>query len=100
MKKRSFPKSITILGREFKIVVKNDVVHDGKRVGGTCDFHNKEIEVAETIYPNEKFTILVHESTHAFLEITGINQRLTDKEEETYCQLIAAFVEDIVKAFK
>lgn len=95
-----FPESISILGREFKVVISEEVIHEGKRVGGTCDFHNRVIEISETDYFDEKFITYVHESVHAFLEITGINQRLTEKEEETYCQLIAAFVADILKSFK
>jgi hypothetical protein len=47
-----------------------------------------------------KLDTLVHEASHFFLELTGISQKLSDSENEIYCQVITALFNDLKKLYE
>lgn len=97
MKKRSFPRKVSVLGREFKIKQKGGLHYMGQAILGLCDYENKTIWVDLNQSPESKRQTLVHECGHAFLIIAGMDQRLSESENEMYCQLLTAFCEDMKK---
>lgn len=99
MKKNKFPKSVTILGRKWVIKQVIRPTHNGEPCLGLCDFDGKIIYLEKEQDDDLKFLTLVHEAAHAWMILCGIDQRLSDSENEVYCQLISAFVEDIVRSF-
>jgi Zn-dependent peptidase ImmA (M78 family) len=100
MKKQKFPSSILILGRKFKIKQHNNLAWQGQPVLGLCDSNTKIIYLEKSQKDDVKKETLLHEATHAFLHITGIDQKLGDGENEVYCQLMTAFYHDMVKAIE
>lgn len=94
------PRHIMILGRKFKIELKDDIIVNGKPASGSCDATNRVIEIEKSQSINEQMGLLSHEIGHAGLEIYGLDQRLSDLENEIFCQLIRALIEDYIKAFK
>lgn len=95
MKKRPFPRKIKVLGREFKIKQGKNLTYQGQAVLGLCDFNAKLIYIESTQSDESKRQTLVHECGHAFLIIAGMDQRLSESENEMYCQLLTAFCEDM-----
>lgn len=72
-----------------------------KRANGIEDFFipNVEKNLNGVIGSLEtKKDTLVHEATHFFLELTGLSQKLTENENEIYCQLITALFHDLSKS--
>lgn len=97
---KKFPIKINILGREWKIKQVKSPVYKGEPCLGLCDYDGRVIWLEKDQKENEKFSTLVHEAAHAWLILCGLDQKMSESEVEVNCQLIAAFVEDIVKAFK
>lgn len=95
------PRSVMILGRKFKVILRSDeIIADGKVASGSCSWVNKEIEIEKALPLNEQLGILAHEMAHATLDINGLAETLTPKEVEIICQTCRSVVEDFVKAFK
>lgn len=99
-KSTKFPKSITIMGRTWKIKQKIRPMYNGLPCLGLCDYDGKVILLEKNQTDDEKFSTLVHEACHAWLILCGLDQKMSESEVEVNCQLTAAFVEDIIKAFK
>jgi Zn-dependent peptidase ImmA (M78 family) len=100
MTKKRFPTSIIILGRKFKIKQGSNLVYNEQPILGLCDY-NKETIFLEKAQPEKsKRQTLVHEACHALLIITGMDQRLSESENEMYCQLLTAFCEDMKKVIE
>lgn len=97
---RKIPKKISILGREYKIKQGVNLIFNGVPVLGLCDSDKKVIYIEKNQSPEGKFATLCHECTHGFLYISGLDQKLSDSENELYCQLFTALFEDILKATK
>jgi len=97
MKKRSFPRSIMILGRKFKIVQKKNIAYHGQMILGLCDYNALTIFIESSQSDISKRQTLIHECGHAWLIITGADQRLSESENEMHCQLLTAFCEDMKK---
>jgi hypothetical protein len=93
------PKSVNVLGRKFKIVIKEEIEADGKVASGSCDSVNKIIEIEKGLPLNEQLGILSHEMAHASLDINGLSETLSAREVEIVCQTCRSVVEDFVKAF-
>lgn len=97
MKKRAFPRSIIVLGRKFKIICKKNIAYQGQMILGLCDYNKLTIYIESTQSDVSKRQTLIHEACHAMLIIAGMDQRLSDSENEMYCQLLTAFCEDMKK---
>ncbi len=94
------PKSIQILGRKFKIKQISNLKYGQDQVLGLCDYSNKAIYIEKDQTDKEKLDTLYHECVHAMLAISGIDQKLTDSENEIMCQLFTALYNDLIKALK
>jgi hypothetical protein len=95
--KKSFPKSITIMGRKIKIKQGVNLIYKEQPCLGLCDYDNKTIYLEKNQPQQSKVETLVHEATHFFLELTGISQKLDIDTNEMYCQLITALFVDLKK---
>lgn len=95
--KRSFPRSIMVLGRKFKIIKKKNIAYHGQAILGLCDYEKLTIYIESTQSDVSKRQTLIHEACHAMLIITGIDQKISESENELYCQLFTAFCEDMRK---
>lgn len=99
-KKKRFPTSISILGRKYKIKQGKHLVYNGQSCYGLCDNINKIIYLEKDQDDQTKKETLLHECVHGMLFITGIDQKLSEGENEVYCQLFTAFYHDMEKALK
>lgn len=95
MKKRPFPRKIKVLGRDFKIKQGKNLVYQNTPVLGLCDYNAKLIYIESNQSDESKRQTLIHECCHAMLIIAGMDQRLSESENEMYCQLLTAFCEDM-----
>jgi hypothetical protein len=77
MQKKQLPKSITIFGHRFKIVVKP---LEGDH--GRSDVDSKTIYVDSTIPYTEQETTLAHEALHMVLDLGGLGFMMTDDVNE------------------
>lgn len=98
MKKKKFKTSITILGRKYKVKQGAGLTYNGQTILGLCDNVNRIIYLEKSQDDTTKRETLLHEATHAMLYITGIDQKLSEGENEVYCQLFTAFIVDMEKA--
>ena len=98
MRSAKFPTKITIMGRVIKIKQYKNLAYHGEPCLGLCDYDNKIIYLEKEQSPETKRDTLVHEATHFFLELTGLSQKLTENENEIYCQLITALFHDLSKS--
>lgn len=96
-KQKRFPSSVTILGRKYKIKQGKNLVYAGQPCLGLCDNLNRIIYIEKDQDDKTKRETCVHEFFHALLFISGIDQKLTEAENEIYCQLATAFYHDIEK---
>lgn len=92
------PKSITILGRKIKIVEGKNLVYEGNQCLGLCDYDRNIIYLEKNQSPQSKKDTLSHEAIHYFLTLTGIDQKMTDREIEIYCQSFTALFKDLKKS--
>lgn len=97
---KKLPKFIVILGRKFKIKQLSNLSYHGEPCLGLCDASNKIIYLEKGQKESDKLDTLFHESVHAMLSISGVDQKLTDSENEIMCQLVTALFNDMIKALK
>jgi Zn-dependent peptidase ImmA (M78 family) len=95
--KRKFPTSVTILGRKVKIKQGKGLTYNGHQCLGLCNYDEKVIYLESEQNPEMKLDTLVHEATHFMLELTGISQKISDSENEIFCQLFTALYNDLKK---
>ncbi len=95
--KKKFPKQLTILGRVVKIKQGAGLMYQNQPCLGLCNYDEKTIYLEKNQDEPMKYETLCHEAAHFFLELTGISQKLSDSENEMYCQLLTAFFNDIKK---
>lgn len=95
--KKKFPSSITILGRKVKIKQGVGLTYNGQPCLGLCNYDEKVIYLEKNQSEQMKYETLMHEATHFLLELSGISQKLSDGENEIYCQVFTAFFTDIKK---
>lgn len=100
MKKKRFPSSISILGRKYKIKQGSNLVYMGQPCLGLCDNQNKIIYLEKDQDEQTKKETLIHECYHALLSISGIDQKLSEAENEIHCQLATAFYHDVEKVIQ
>jgi len=94
-KERKLPTSILIMGRKVKIKQGFNLVYHDVPVLGLCDYDNKTIYIEKNQTQEQKIDTLVHELGHYFLELTGISQKISDSENEIYCQLLTVLFNDL-----
>jgi Zn-dependent peptidase ImmA (M78 family) len=94
-KPKKFPVSITILGRKYKIKQGKNLAYLGQPCLGLCDNENKIIYLEKNQSDHVKKETLIHEVAHAFMFISGIDQKLSDSECEMYAQLLTALYADV-----
>lgn len=99
MKKKSFPRKVTILGRVYKIKQGKNLVYQGQPCYGLCDNIDKTIYIERDQDDATKKETLLHEACHALLFITGMDQKLSESENEMHAQLWTAFYHDMEKLF-
>jgi hypothetical protein len=95
--KKKFPGQITIFGRKVKIKQGLNLVYNGQPCLGLCDYIERVIYIEKDQPDRLKYETLCHEATHFFLEITGLSQKISESENEIYCQLITQFFYDMKK---
>lgn len=98
MKKKRLPTFITILGRKYKVKQGLRLMYQGQPCLGLCDNTSRLIYIEKDQDEATKKETLLHEAVHALLFITGIDQKLSEGENEVYAQLFTAFYHDIEKA--
>lgn len=91
------PKKITILGREVKIKEGENLHFNSIPCLGLCDYDKSIIYIEKNQSDHSKLDTLIHESTHYFLTLCGMDQKMSESEVEIYCQLITAFFNDLLK---
>lgn len=94
---KKIPSCVVILGRKVKVKQGANLHYNGEACLGLCDYDNKIIYLEKNQSPQMKNDTLIHEMSHFFLELTGLSQKLSDSENEIYCQLITAFFNDLKK---
>lgn len=99
-REKRFPASITVLGRKYKIKQGKGLVYHGQPCLGLCDNTAMVIYIEKDQDDQTKKETLIHEAVHGFLFITGMDQKLSESENEMYAQLLTAFYHDMEKALK
>lgn len=100
MKKKKFPASVTLCGRKYKIKQGKNLVYNGQPCLGLCDNQNRIIYLEADQEETSKRETLLHELAHAFMNLVGIDQKLTEAEAEIYCQVWTMFFHDVEAALK
>ncbi len=94
---KKFPSSVTILGRKFKVKQLTNMSYQGQPCLGLCDYNKETLFIEKAQSLKSKRATLIHECCHAMLIISGIDQKLSEGENEIYAQLFTAFCEDMGK---
>jgi Zn-dependent peptidase ImmA (M78 family) len=94
------PKKVTVLGRKYKVKLKDRILVNGSEVSGSCDTVNKEIHIEKGLPLDEQMGILAHEMGHAALVVNGLAETLSDSQCEMLCQIVRSCTEDFVRSFK
>lgn len=76
------PKVVTILGKKIKIKVVKHLSDNGVDLLGAYHHEAKLIYLLD--HPDWR-SCLLHELTHSFLAITGVNEGLSRDKEESIC---------------
>lgn len=99
-KKMKFKTSIEILGRKFKVKQLKNLGYQGQPCLGLCDNNTKVIYLEKEQPDEHKKETMIHEAVHAMLCISGMDQKLSESENEMYAQLFTALYVDIEKYLK
>jgi orotidine-5'-phosphate decarboxylase len=98
------PKSVTILGRKFKVEVadrdKISKITGTNRPDGALSYMKKIIMVAEDLDEDETLVTFLHECNHAIDYISGFSQILTSNEFELLAETRGNGFADVFKALK
>jgi uncharacterized ferritin-like protein (DUF455 family) len=98
-KKRHFPDTIKILGRDFKVVFTDeDISVNGKSAAAFVCFDSKEVQVRDSLTPDTKLIALLHEAAHIGLDVSGLDQVFSDEIVEAICQTMANTYFDFLKS--
>jgi len=95
--KKKIPSSITVFGRKVLIKQGHNLMYDGKRCLGLCDYDNRIIYLEKDQSEEMMLDTLLHELQHFFLEFSGFSQKMSESENEVSCQLFTAFYQDLRK---
>ena len=94
---KKIPNYIMILGRKVKIVQGKNLVYEGQPCLGLCDYERSIIYLEKDQSLHTKQDTLSHESIHFFLTLLGIDQKMTEREVEIFCQSFTALYRDLKK---
>lgn len=89
------PKTIMIFGKEFKVIVTSL-----KGLHGDCNIGNLTIRIHQNLTKEEALSTLFHEAIHASLGISGLNEMLTENQEEAIVRMLEHAFADIVDITK
>lgn len=95
-----FPSTITVLGREFKLIFQEEVLNGNKPLGGMVDFETMEIFVDSTMTERNQWVALFHEVVHIGCDVSGIDQTLSPFAIEVICQTLGNTFYDLVVSFQ
>ncbi len=85
-KKSKFPTELCIFGRTVKVEILPVVAVEGSECDGCYDPETKTISLAEKLDEESRFRVLIHEMTHASMDISGLSELIPDvKMEEAIC---------------
>lgn len=98
--KKKFPSYVMLAGRKYKIKQGKGLVYHGQPCLGLCDNQSRIIYIEKDQTDISKRETLLHECVHAFMNLTGIDQKLGEGEAEIYCQLFTVFFHDMEAALK
>lgn len=81
------PVKICVLGEWIPIIYQDYLeAEDGTVCDGYFDTSNCEIRLNSTLPIQRIKQVLIHELTHAIMDITGLSDILTDEQEEAVCK--------------
>lgn len=89
MNKAKIPRSVTILGRKYKVKLVNGIKFGEKFAAGLVDFDQKIILLDKNQSEEELLVTIAHESYHIALNTVGFDQCMTEAEVESHCQVFA-----------
>lgn len=87
--KSKIPRSVTILGRKFRVRLVNGIKYGEEYAAGLCDFNKKLILLDKNQSEEDLLVTLAHESYHVALQVVGLEQCMNNSEVETHCQVFA-----------
>jgi len=91
------PRQVIILGRKIKIKEGKNLHYNGIPCLGLCDYEKSIVYIEKNQADHTKLDTLFHELSHYFLTLCGMDQKMSESEVEMHCQLITAFINDILK---
>lgn len=90
------PKSVNILGHEYKIKrVKQEKLTDGR--AGECEFPTRVITISSEITGEFAYMVLLHEIWHGIQFESGDVQILHDQVIEKHCDRFASVIRSLQK---
>jgi hypothetical protein len=77
--------SIPLFGYEYEIQLVTALRDpaDGKELDGYCDYGSQTILIDTSLNETKRLSVLLHESIHAILYLSGQSQLLDDDREES-----------------
>lgn len=93
-------KSVTILGRRFKIILAQNIKHEDRDAGGLVDFDEMTISLDSDMGSTQREKALLHEIAHIGCDVSGIDQRITPEMVEVICQTMSNTFYDFIKQLK
>lgn len=92
---KALPNKISILGKEFKVVVTAL-----KGLHGDCDVDKRVIRIHQNSTVESARETLFHESLHAAFAVSGLKEIITDEQEEAIVRMIEHSIYHIVDVDK
>lgn len=94
---------VKIKDYEYEIIEVDDTdkdfkTNEGLLLYGQTNYEHQTIKLYKNALPVRKRQTLIHELTHAFMDIYLASQHIKDKfDEEDICCFMASYSEDILK---
>lgn len=84
---KRLPRRIRVMGQVFTTTRPRRLSMPGKELNNGCmDDSYFQIEIAKRLNGSAKWDAWCHEWAHAVLGVTGLNQRMTEEQEEALAQ--------------
>ena len=90
------PKSINILGHDYKVVWVEPKKME-QNVAGTCSFPDRAIRLSKDLKGEMLWLVFLHECRHAFHYESGHTQIIHPQVQELDCESFASFVSSLKK---
>lgn len=94
------PNRITVLGRAYKVSLKNDKFlkrETGMHVDGSINYGAKNIYIKEDMLQTSKEYTLIHETVHLIMNTTGLDQVILPELQEIICESITSGMHDFMR---